>query len=182
MGKLETGDIFANKAGNSKAELFSRWFLLPKTDRWHFGILYERSDGDFTVLESVTQGLRVGKLSWYHKSDLHFYRVKCFQYLRWMAPLALLQWMGSRYDWALRTKAFYFALKTWRKEGRIRKIRIEEFPYEPNEKLVCTEAVSTAYDAVGVNIVPPDVLPAPSAFRQAEIEGRISRLDIPWLK
>jgi len=178
--KLEPGDVVANK-GNRFIVWLQNLFLKPKTDRFHHFILWNKlSDGDFLILESISKGLSIGRLSWYSGQDLHFYRVDCPPEMRLAAPNGLIDWGRSRYDYLLIIKIFLGVLVAlarvlW-KEHRVRKLYPDDLPYGANSSLICTEAVDVAYDSVGVNIVPPGVVTIPAAFRQAELDGRITRI------
>ena len=177
--KLEPGDIFATK-GKGITGWASRNLLSPQTDRFHFGILWKYFGDDFLILESISKGLAVGKLSWYQGADVEFYRVNCPEELRFAAPDSLIDWGRAKYDYWLIGKILFGAVAAlarilW-KEHRLRRVRAEELPYGVNSALICTEAVDVAYDSVGVNIIPAGVIPIPSAFRAAELEGRLIKL------
>lgn len=175
--KLEPGDGFAIK-GEGIAGWMSRELMAPKADRFHYGLLWRKlKAGDWLILEFIMKGLAIGKLSWYEGKDVKFYRVNCPAELRYSAPDSLIDWGRAWYDYFLIPKLFLGALLAWARilftESRIRKLRAEDFPYAKNSALICTEAFEVAYLGVGVAIVDPEVIPIPSAFRQAEIDGRI---------
>lgn len=177
--KLEPGDIFATK-GKGITGWAVRNLITPPTDRFHFGVVWRQMGNDYITLESVSKGIAVGLLSWYDPADLELYRVDCFKYLRTFAPDHLVIWGRSRYDYLLILKIAFGGLlaflKVLIKEKRVRRLRAEDFHYGENSSLICTEAVDIAYDAVGVNLIPEGVIPLPSAFRQAEKEGRMHRI------
>lgn len=179
--KLEPGDPFAVEGHGLTVWLVTH-LLQPYINRTHFGILWhERPDGDFVIIESIARGLSIGLLSWYKGYEMTFYRVNCPADLRHEAPDALVEWGRAHYDYLLILKLAAGAVaaffKILIKERKIRKLRAEDFPYAENSSLICTEAPDVAYDAVGVNIIPLGVVPIPNAFRQAEIEGRLIRLE-----
>lgn len=178
---LQPGDIFATK-GTGIAGWAVRNLITPRTDRFHFGIIWNKWVGkDYLVLESLSKkGLSVGLLSWYKQEDLEFYRVGCPKELRVQAPGELINWGRSLYDYLLILKValgFPVAVaKILIKERRLRKPKAEDFPYGVNSSLICTEAVDIAYDSVGVNLIPIGVLPFPNAFKQAEMDKKMEIL------
>ncbi len=177
---LQPGDIFATK-GKGLTGWAVRNLISPSTDRFHFGILWREKGEDFIILESISKGLAVGLLSFYDVSKLKFYRVNCPASLRHSAPEALLAWGRAKYDRLLILKiglGLPLALaKVLVRERKIRRLQAGDFPYGQNSSLICTEAVDVAYSSVGVNIIPIGVIPIPNAFKQAEMEGRMSKLD-----
>lgn len=177
--ELQPGDIFATK-GSGFLSWLSRSLMAPETDRYHFGLIWEKAGDDWVILESISKGLSVGRLSFYKGADIKFYRANCYQYLRGAAPLELTRWGRSRYDYLLVAKlivqGMWLLLKQMVTPGHSKGIRPEELTWSQDNALICTEAVDIAYDAVGVNIIPLHTCPTPSAFRQAELDGRIRRL------
>ena len=172
--ELQPGDIFATK-GSGFLGWLSFSLMAPATDRFHYGIIlrkwrYEGID-DYLILESISKGLSVGRLAFYKGADIKFYRVDCPQGLRKAAPFELTRWGRSLYDYLLVAKLVVQGL--WLLLWHRRRIRSEELTWSQDNALICSEAVDIAYDAVGVNIIPLHVCPTPSAFRQAEIDGRI---------
>lgn len=177
---LQPGDIFAVR-GRGPLGWMIRNLIAPKTDRFHFGIIWKRlADGDYLILESINKGLSIGKLSWYDTDKLEFYRVDCPASLRRDAPKGLIDWGRSSYDYLLVVKLLFGSViaffKILVKEKKIRRLRAEDFPYGQNSSLICTEAVDIAYDSVGVNLIPVGVIPLPNAYKAAEIEGRMTRI------
>jgi len=177
---LQIGDIFATKGGGITGWA-SRNLFTPYTDRFHHGILWKHLGGvDFIILESISKGIAVGRLSWYRGKNIEFYRVNVDEDLRFAAPDGLIEWGRARYDYWLIAKIFLGAVVAcvrilW-KEHRLRKLRAEDLPYGRNDALICTEAVQVALLSVGVAVIDPGIVPLPSAFRQAELEGRIRRV------
>ncbi len=177
--KLEPGDIFATK-GKGITGWAVRNLLSPPTDRFHFGIIWRQMGDDYIILESVSKGIAVGLLSWYDPKDVEIYRVDCPKHLRTQAPDYLVLYGRSRYDHLLILKIALGGLLTYLKafflEGKLERLRAEDFLYGQNSELICTEAVDIAYDSVGVNLIPEGVLPLPNAFRQAEIDGKMKKV------
>lgn len=182
--KLEPGDIGATK-GAGILGWAVRNLISPSTDRFHFLILWKQlPDDDFIILESISKGIAIGKLSWYADRDVEFYRVTCPAHLRHAAPIGLVDWGRSWYDYLLIPKILFGGLlaffKILIKERRIRRLRAEDFPYGRDSALICTEGVDIAYDSVGVNLIPIGVIPIPNAFKQAQIDNKM-KLVGKWL-
>lgn len=179
MVELEPGDIFCTK-GEGIVGWISRNLMAPPTDRFHYGLVWEKVDGDYLILESISKGIAIGRLSFYEGKDIKFYRVDCPKELREQAPIELTRWGRSLYDYLLFLKfaiqGIALFIKQLFTEGRFRRIRAEELTWVHNNSFLCTEAVDIAYDAVGVNIIPAETCPIPSAFKQAELDGRISEV------
>lgn len=178
---LQCGDIFASK-GTGIPGWAVRALLSPYTNRFHFGFLWlKRPDGDFITLESKhPKGLQPGRLSWYNLNELEFYRVNCPLHLRKQAPFGAIDFSPAMYDHLLILKFLLGGLlaffKIIVKEHRIRRLLAEDFPYVENSSPICTEVVDIGCDSVGVNVIPIGVAPLPNAFKQAEIEGRMTRI------
>ncbi|MBA7680597.1 hypothetical protein ES703_88918 [subsurface metagenome] len=173
MIELQSGDIFATK-GSGFLGWLSRSLMMPETNRFHYGIILHEWQGDYLILESISKGLSVGRLSFYKGADIKFYRVNCDEDLREAAPLELTRWGRSLYDYLLVAKLVVQGL--WLLLWHRRRIRPEELTWSQDNALLCSEAVDIAYDAVGVNIIPIHVCPTPSAFRQAEFDGKIEEI------
>ncbi|GAI92573.1 unnamed protein product, partial [marine sediment metagenome] len=75
----------------------SRRLMEPETDRYHYGIILQKWQEDYLILESISKGLSIGRLSFYEGADIKFYRVDCPQGLRKAAPFELTRWGRSRY-------------------------------------------------------------------------------------
>lgn len=170
MIELQPGDIFATKRGGLIGWLNSK-LTAPETDRFHYGLVWLKHGDDYLILESISKGIAIGRLSFYQGEDIQFYRVNCPKNLRAAAPVELTKWGRSLYDYLLFAKLVVQGL--WLLLWHRRRIRAEELTWSQDNALICTEAVDVAYDAVGVNMIPIHVCPIPSAFRQAEIDGRI---------
>ena len=173
MIELQTGDIFALK-GHGLLGWLSRNLMEPVIGRYHFGIILQKWQDDYLILESISKGLSIGRLSFYEGADIKFYRVDCDEDLREAAPYELTRWGRSLYDYLLVAKLVVQGL--WLLLWHRRRIRPEELTWSQDNALICTEAVDIAYDAVGVNIIPLHVCPTPSAFRQAEFDGKIEEI------
>ncbi len=174
--ELLPGDIGATKGENVLGWLHRKLFA-PETDRFHYFILWRWLGDDWIILESLgSKGLAVGLLSFYQGEDVKFYRVDCPDELRHAASLVLIKYGRSRYDYLLILKIIAGALVAIARmifvEKRLRKLKSEDLPYARSNALICTEAVDVAYLSVGVSLV-GEVVPLPSAFRQAELDGII---------
>ncbi|GAI81139.1 unnamed protein product [marine sediment metagenome] len=178
MIELEPGDIGAKKAKG--IEKLAQRLTAPETDRFHHFLVWLKRGNDHLILESVAKGIAIGRLSFYEGKDIKFYRVDCPGELRAAAPIELTKWGRSLYDYFLIPKLVIQGIGLFIKqlftEGRFRRIRPEELTWAQNNSFLCTEAVDVAYDSVGVNIIPLEVCPTPSAFKQAEIDGRIKEI------
>lgn len=174
--KLQSGDIGATR-GRGPLGFLHRKLFAPATDRFHYLLIWKPyRGGDWIILESISKGLSVGLLSWY-KGDIKYYRIDCPVEIRKRAPLELVKWGRSKYDYFLVGKiiAGYFLvlLRVLITEGRLRRIKAEELPYAKNSSLICSEAVQIGYLAAGFPIINPEIVPLPSAFREAELNGII---------
>jgi hypothetical protein len=178
--KLEPGDIGAVK-GRGILGFLNRKLFTPETDRFHYLLIWKLyEDSDWIILESISKGLAIGLLSWYRDKDIKFYRADCPDELRESAPLELVKWGRSKYDHWLLVKiiAGYFKalLRVLVTERRLRRIKAEEMDYGTNSSLICTEAVQVAYLAVSFPIIDPEIVPLPSAFKEAEERGIIYQI------
>jgi hypothetical protein len=179
--ELQTGDIGAVKGRGILGFLHQKLFT-PETDRYHYFIIWRRLRKDWIILESLSdKGLAIGLLSFYEREDVKLYRVNCPASLKKQAPLGLIEYGRCKYDRLLILKiiaGYLVALvRVIISERRLRRINAEELPYARNSALICTEAVDVAYLSVGVSIV-GDVVPLPSAFKQAELNGVIDEVGI----
>lgn len=55
MVELEPGDIFSTK-GEGVIAWLSRNLMAPPTDRFHYGLVWEKVDDDYLILESISKG------------------------------------------------------------------------------------------------------------------------------
>ena len=180
MIKLQPGDIGATKSRGPLGFLHRHLFA-PETDRFHHLLIWKPyKDGDQIILESISRGLSVGLLSWYKDQDIKFYRVNCPTEIRRRAPLELIKWGRSKYDKGLVVKViagyFYALFRALVAEHRLRRIRAGELTYGANSALICTEAVQIGYLAAGFPIIDPEIVPLPSAFKEAELNGVIFKI------
>ena len=175
--KLESGDLFATKNLGLLGKLASA-LMRPKTDRFHFGLIWRKTDSGYLILESIGKGIAVGRLSFYGDADIKFYRVNCPQEIRRKAPMALTKYGRAKYDYLLILKiviqGFWGAIKNfvW---GRGFYVTAKDLTWSHNNSFVCTEAVDIAYLSVGISLT-GDICPTPSAFRQAELDGVIEEI------
>ena len=176
--KLQSGDIFAVKGDGLLGKLAST-LMEPKTERFHFGLVWRKVGDDYLILESIGKGIAVGRLSFYAGQDVKLYRVNCPASLRRLAPGELTKYGRSKYDYLLLFKiviqGFWTIFKNFCKGEGIHPIRAEDLTWSHNSALVCTEAVDIAYLSVGVSLT-GGVCPTPSAFKQAELDGVITEL------
>jgi hypothetical protein len=183
--QLEIGDVGGSRIDTLQNRIV-RWIenhmITPEQDRDHFFILWQKIKDDWLILESIgSKGLTVGKLSWYDNQNVIFYRVDCDKDLRTLAPNNLINYARSQYDYFLIAKLITGAVRAFFKvlinEHKIRRFTARDFPYDTDRRLICTEAVEIAYLSVGVAIVDPEVLPIPQTFKEAELEGRIFKIE-----
>ena len=186
MDELRTGDIFTTK-GEGITGWALRHLVTPPTDRFHYGFVWIKApDGEFLTLESVPpKGEMPGKLSWHgDKEDIQFFRIaNCPDNTAYKAPFEALSMARGTYDYLLIIKfileGIYLFFKILFKEHRTRKLHTTDFHYLQDKLPICTEVVDIGCDSIGYNIIPPGVAPIPNAFKEAELAGKIIRLDIP---
>ncbi len=160
--------------------------MSPETDRGHYFLVwdYVPEEHDYIILESIGKGIAVSRMDKYRGKKVEFFSVDCPLDLKANAPIELTKWGESHYDWFLLIQlvigGIQAFLKNLIKERKIRKVRAEELPYGVNKSLICTEAIQTAYLAVGVPLIDPNIVPTPSAFKQAELDGMLIKLDFNW--
>lgn len=184
--RISPGSIVATR-GRGLPGWLSRNLMEPETDRYHFLTVrdFVPEIGDYEFIESTAigafaKGVRHGYLlAEYAGEEVEIYQVNCPEELRRLAPLELIRWGKSRYDFSLVFRLVasvpVVCLRILWREGRLRRLRAEDLPYVSDDAFVCTEAVWVGYSAVGVNIIPPGVPPLPSEYRRAEHEGRMVR-------
>jgi hypothetical protein len=181
---LEPGTIGACKA--SPGIKIGNALTSPQTDRGHYFLVwqYVPEDGDYIILESIDKGVAVSRMSKYRGQGVQFFQVDCPADLRHQTPIQLTKYGEAHYDWWLIPHLAFHGvvvfIKNLIKEHKFRRLRAEELPYDINGSLICTEAIQTAYLAVGVPIIDPDIIPTPSAFKQAELDGMLIRLFFKW--
>ena len=166
------------------------WFLenffSPRTDRVHHVLVrgYVPEMDDYEFIESIHiglfgKGIRHGYLfEEYDGKDVEIYMVNSIDpKIARRAPLELLRYEKSPYDFFLiisvLTQIPWIIVRNLIKERRFRSLRAPDFRYKADTSFLCTEVYWHAYHLVGVNIVPPGVLPFPSAYKEALNKGVI---------
>jgi len=181
--KFLPGDIGA-VPGKGLVRFFAENLLTPKTDRFHFFIVgdYLPWDDDYVILESIGKGIAVGRLSFYEPEELEIYRVNLpsvsedeEMLIRRMATAYLTLVGRARYDYILIAQLILSVIPMLIK-GNLPPWKAEEFPYGRDKKYICTEAAAEAWLGVGYPVIPKGVAPTPSAFKQAEMDCRITRI------
>lgn len=174
----------------TKKKGISGWFLenffSPRTDRVHHILIrdYVPEIDDYEFIESVHIGLFGKGISHgylfeeYEGKDVEIYIVNGIApELARKAPLELIRYGKSPYDFALIFKVLaqipWVIFRNLIKERHFRKLRANDFRYKSDSAFLCTEVYWHAYHLVGVNIVPPGVLPFPSAYKEALNNGVI---------
>ncbi len=181
---FEAGDFFGTR-GTGALGFACRNLITPPTDRVHFGFLwFPLKDGDWVTLESTApKGMFPGKLSWYNKTDIQFYRAICTPEMRHQAPDAALDMARSLYDFLLiagfTIEGLSIITKRLIATRRFKPVGYKEFHYSANLIPICTEVVVTGYDMIGYHLVDPGVAPTPNALRAAQIEGRFYEIVTP---
>ena len=172
----------------TKKKGISGWFLehffTPRTDRVHHMIIrdYVHEIDDYEFIESIHIGL-LGKgithgylFKEYEGKDVEIYVVNGIApELARKAPLELIRYGKSPYDFFLIANVLlqipWVFLRTLIKERHFRKFRANDFRYKSDSAFLCTEVYWHAYNLVGVNVIPPGVLPFPSAYKEALDNG-----------
>lgn len=163
---------------------FLEHFFTPRTDRVHHFIIrdYIPDFDDYEFIESIHIGL-FGKgithgylFKEYEGKDVEIYVVNGIApELARKAPLELIRYGKSPYDFFLIANVLlqipWVFLQTLIKERRFRKFRANDFRYKSDSAFLCTEVYWHAYNLVGVNVIPPGVLPFPSAYKEALDNG-----------
>ena len=192
--RLESGDIGATK-GNFPMGNLQRAIFTPSTDRYHFFLVLDRDtanrlceflhlpliEGSWGCVESIGKGITISELTNYAGTDLKFYRVNCDASIRHQAPVKLAGYTRSGYDYKLFLKLLVriIALE-WRSlltNHYLRKLRAAEMPCDDDSEFICTEGVDEGYDDAGFHLIPVKILGIPSAFREAEIAGRMTEIN-----
>jgi hypothetical protein len=183
MLKIPPGACIATKKKG-----ISGWFLehffTPSTDRVHHFIIrdYIPDFDDYEFIESIHigvfgKGITHGYLfKEYEGKDVEIYVVNGIaSELARKAPLELIRYGKSPYDFFLIVNVLlqipWVLLRTLIKERRFRKFRANDFRYKSDSAFLCTEVYWHAYNLVGVNVIPPGVLPFPSAYKEALDNG-----------
>ncbi|MBU2249832.1 MAG: hypothetical protein KKD77_24000 [Gammaproteobacteria bacterium] len=175
--ELEPADIIRVK-GNGPMSLLAHSIFAPYTDRHHHALVWSKSGDDYIILESVSKGLAVGRLSMYAGADVTFYRAVNLDFAtRERACDELTRYGRAPYDYALYIRLVRNIIKaelSILRSGRwFRKLHAYELPYREDGWLVCTEAVALAFRLVNWSLVPDGVMALPSAIEQASLDGLI---------
>jgi hypothetical protein len=202
---LESGDIFAVKGG-----WFSGWacrnLIAPKTDRFHFGLIWmTTNDGDRVILESLGEGspletvvdlllhplpkagpigqaVAIGRLSKYIGKDLRFFRPRFISRKdRRAAPVCLTCYGSRSYGYDYLAKLLIASLCKWTRilirERRLRRLTVLEIPSIGDKRsLICTRAADKAYELIGQDILPNGVTATPNAYEEAFLEGVLEEI------
>ena len=185
MLKIPPGACVATKKKGISGWFLERFFN-PRTDRVHHILIRDHIHevDDYEFIESIHigmfgKGIRHGYLfEEYEGKDAEIYIVNgVTPELARKAPLELIRYGKSPYDFALIFKVLvqipWVIIRNLIREHRFRKFRAEDFHYKADAAFLCTEVYWHAYNLVGVNIVPPGVLPFPSAYKEALNNGVI---------
>ncbi len=184
MLKIPPGAGVATRRGSDPLGWFCEHAFTPQTDRFHHFIIrqFVPEKDDYEYIESVNYGLipkgmHHGLLFHdYTGKDVEIYQMDCPSELAALAPLELLAYGKTGYDFGFYGQLLIQVpgiLAKMLRERRLRRLRPEDFHYHPNGAMNCVEAFWTAHNSVGVNLVPPDVPPMPAAYRQALLYGRM---------
>lgn len=178
-------DIGAVK-GSGPIAWISESLLVPHSDRLHFFLLgdYIPWDDDYVILESITKGIAVGRLSFYKPEDIEIYRVildfipenlEKNAILRQKVAAELTNIGRARYDFILYLQllAGGFTLMC---RGKFPPYHASQLPYGRNKKYVCTEAANYGWRIWGHPVIPAGVVPTPSGFEEALVKGIIRRV------
>lgn len=175
---IEPGDIFrvpASGLGKKMSQM-----VLPISEYYHFGLIFEAFEDDYIILESTPKGVNVGMLSWYLNKPgdiISVLRADVDKDLRQAAPFALIPYARSGYGYWQFGKLIWDGIKIWLRERRIRKIHYTEFQdFLDSDSPICTRAVEIAYLAVGAPIIDPNYPAIPAAFEDAINKGILKEI------
>ncbi len=185
MLEIPSGACVATKKKGITGWLLEKLFN-PRTDRVHHVLIrgYVPEIGDYEFIESIRiglfgKGIRHGYLfEEYDGVDVEIYTVNSVDpATARRAPLELIHYGKSPYDFFLIISVLaqvpWVIIRNLVKERRFRRLRAGDFRYKPDTSFLCTEVYWHAYHLVGVDIVPPGVLPFPSAYKEALDKGVI---------
>jgi hypothetical protein len=177
--QLESGDVFATVGGFPIGTL-AKLIFIPYTDRFHFGLVWRREDDGWLIIESVGKGIAVNYLERYTNCDIEFYRVNCDKEIREKAPSKLAHFGYCGYDYILFLRLLLRVIKLYwamiKNKELPRKLKAEDMPLDDDSQFICTEGVDIAYDQAGFRLIPEKTLAIPSAYKQVELDGRMTRL------
>jgi len=193
--ELNSGDIGATQ-GNFPMGNLQQLIFTPSTDRYHFLLVLAKNKaneichflhlplikGTWAAVESIGRGVTVSELTKYAGTDIKFYRVDCDEEIRKKAPVKLAGYSRSGYDYKLfiRLLLRIVALE-WKSlftTGRLRKLEAREMPCDTDSEFICTEGADEGYDDAGYHLLPINVLGIPSAFKEAELAGRMEEITL----
>jgi len=176
--KLYPGDIAATRGSGLQLWLNQKC-VTPKTDRLHFFVMgdYLPWDDDYVILESISKGITVGRLSFYRPEDLEIYRVNIenWKELGKKAAAELTKHGRAHYDHLLVAKLALGVLLLLLR-GKKPPWEPMQFPYGRDAKFICSEAAAEAWRGIGHPVIPKGVVPLASTFVQALQEGRIRKI------
>ena len=185
MFKIPPGACVATKKKGITGWFLENFFS-PRTDRVHHVLVrdYVPEINDYEFIESIHiglfgKGIRHGYLfEEYDGKDVEIYVVNSIDpKTARRAPLELLRYEKAPYDFFLIISVLaqipWIIVRNLITERRFRRLRAPDFRCKPDASFLCTEVYWHAYHLVGVNIVPPGVLPFPSAYKEALNKGVI---------
>lgn len=180
---LKCGDIVGVRKRGFIGKLMKR-AISPPTDLFHFFLIgdYLPWDDDYVILESIGKGIAVGRLSFYDPADLMIFRrvvpapdPDMIDPIRRRAAAELTRVGRARYDWLLVIQTALAALGLLLR-GKFPPWTPEQFPYGRNKAYICTEAVVAAWRAVGLPLVPDNVMPLPAAIKRGLFFGILQHI------
>jgi len=176
---LKPGDIVGVKNHGIMGKL-SKNLLVPHTDLYHFLIVgdYLPWNDDYVILESISKGIAVGRLSFYRPEDVAIFRralTEDNELTRKKAAAALTLKGRARYDWLLILQLL-FTLPYLLLKGEIPPYKPKDLPYGRNKAYICTEAVVFAWEYVGYPIISRDIMPVPAAIIEACVAGTLEQI------
>ena len=182
---FQPGSFGATK-GEGGAGWCSRELVEPKTDRFHFFMIfkYVPEFNDYIIIESINvgpfaKGITFGWLSKYKGRDIEIYSITDEDIASYgeHACYNLIEFGAAPYDFAiwymLALSGLWAFIKNLIVERRVRRLRPEELYFCRNRKFICTEVPQEGWLGLSYWIVPDGVTAIPAGYRQAEIEGRI---------
>ena len=185
QGQFLHGDIGACRPDSftgTTALKAMRVCMTPRCDYIHHFVIadYVPETGDHVILESLSSGIRVGRLSWYPFADIFrvntpFSGVKgekaCRQFTRHGR---------AGYDFILLAKVLAGAGVAWGRilthEHRLRRLRCGDLPYSRNDAFICTEVAAEITRLMGDPVIPKGVVPLPPAFQEAVNTGKLVKI------
>jgi len=199
----QPGDVVGVKNYGFTGKLAYHLFE-PQTDLYHFLLIdgYLEDEDDYSIIESLATGPRMGRLSWYAKRDYQVFRVNeehakfwtvfrnhklrlnasgSSEYLGEIAVEKASRFGRHGYDFALYVKLLVGVLRF--QVNRLvhgkapRRMKPEDVPYGRDQAFICTELVFEAWRGVGIQLRAADHAPLPCEFVLAEDRGELIRID-----